>query len=308
MATENEPTIQSLAEGQQKLADGQQELAEAHQKLAEGHQKLAEGQQQLAEGQQQLTSLLTDFIEEQRRVNASVERRLQTMQDDIDEQRKFMDEQREFNEQQRMFNRTQRSISDEIERRIRQIEDDLIEQRQFNTEQREFNQEQRIFNRAQLEFNERVERRLAAMHNDIAEVKGGHARTETLRRAEAIASALRFSYERMLSAGELQDMVRENPDRGIPANELDSFSKADLVIKAKDGDLLTNYIAVEISYTADQRDIDRAKRNAEFLTKFTGRPAHAVVASVRNDSVVSNLVSVGYVNWYSIPLRVLQTA
>ena len=38
-------------------------------------------------------------------------------------------------------------------------------------------------------------------------------------------------------------------------------------------------IAVEISYTADRRDTDRATRNADYLTRFTGQTGHAVVAS-----------------------------
>ena len=89
---------------------------------------------------------------------------------------------------------------------------------------------------------------------------------------------------------------------------MDSFTKADLVIKVRDGDRFTSYIAVEISYTADQRDIERAQRNAELLTRFTGRPSRAVVASVRNDPVVNSLVNSGYVNWYQIPLRDLHVA
>ncbi len=260
MAAENEPTIQTLAEGQQKLTQGQEKLE----------------------------ALLSDFIEEQRKVN---------------------DEQREFNQHVSMFIRAQRITNGEIERRIAQIQDDLLEQREFITEQREFNQAQRIFNQAQREFNERIEHRINTLHNDMAEVKGGHARTETFRRADIVADALNFTYERTLSAGELADMVRENPDRGgVSASELESFTKADLVIKVKDSDRLTNYIAVEISYTADQRDIERARRNADLLTRFTARPAHPVVASVRNDSVVSNLVSIGYVNWYQIPPKYLQAA
>ena len=141
------------------------------------------------------------------------------------------------------------------------------------------------------------------MHDDIAEVKGGHARVETIRRADVIASEMNFFYERTLSAGELEEMVRENPVDRIARNELQSFTKADLVIKAKDSSRLTNYIAVEISYTADERDIQRATRNAEFLTQFTRRPAYAVVASVRNDGTVSNLVHEGYIYWYEIPRR-----
>ena len=201
MTSENEPTIQSLAEGQQKLA----------------------------EGLQNLTVLVTDFI----------------------------DEQRQFND----------------------------EQRQVNT---------------------RVDRRLRSIENDIGEIKGGHARTETIRRADIIASAMNLIYERTLSAGELDDMARENADSAIARNELESFTKADLVIKAKDGSRLTNYVAVEISYTADQRDTGRAIRNADLLTRFTGRPAYAVIASIKNDFAVNDLISKGAIRWYEIPLRSLQ--
>ena len=183
---------------------------------------------------------------------------------------------------------------------------DLV--RDFIDEQRRVNDEQRRVNDEQRQFNQRVERRLETMHNDIAEIKGGHARTETVRRPEVIAGAMGLIFDRALSAGELEDMVRENSVDGIPRNELESFTKADLVIKARDGDRFTNYIAVEISYTADQRDTERAERNAELLTRFTGRPSRAVVASVRNDPVVNSLVNSGYINWYQIPLRDLHVA
>ena len=229
MTSENEPTIQSLAEGQQKLA----------------------------EGLQNLTSLVTEFIEEQRQVN--------------EEQRQVNDEMRSFRD----------------------------DQRQFNDEMRSFRDDQHL-------VNARVDRRLRSIENDIGEIKGGHARAETIRRADIIASAINLIYERTLSAGELDDMVRENTDSAIARNELESFTKADLVIKTKDGSRLTNYIAVEISYTADQRDTGRAIRNAELLTRFTGRPAYAVIASVKNDYAVNDLVGKGVIRWYEIPLRSLQ--
>ena len=201
MSTQNEPTIQSLAEGQQRLS----------------------------EDLESLTALVTDFIGEQRQFNERVDRRL-----------------------------------------------------------------------------ERVDRRLGTIQGDIAEVKGGHARTETIRRADVIASGLNLIYERTLSAGELEDMVRENPDASASRSEMESFTKADLVIKAKDNLRLTNYIAVEISYTADQRDTDRAARNASLLAKFTRRPSHPVIASVRNDYDVQSLIANGAIHWYEIPLRSLQ--
>ena len=250
MTSENEPTIQSLAEGQQKLA----------------------------EGLQNLTSLVTDFIEEQRQVN--------------EEQRQFNDEMRGFRDEQRQINEEQRQFNDEM--------------RRFRDDQHQFNDEMRGFRDEQRQVNARVDRRLRSIENDIGEIKGGHARAETIRRADIIASAMNLFYERTLSAGELDDMVRENADSAFARNELESFTKADLVIKAKDGSRLTNYIAVEISYTADQRDTGRAIRNAELLTRFTGRPAYAVIASVKNDYAVNDLVGKDVIRWYEIPLRSLQ--
>ncbi len=170
----------------------------------------------------------------------------------------------------------------------------------------EFMDEQRQFNEEQRQFNARTDRRLRTIQDDIAEVKGGHARVETIRRADVIASGLNLIYERTLAAGELEDMVRENLDIGVARNELLSFTKADMVIKAKDSSRLTTYIAVEISYTADQRDTNRAIRNADLLTKFTGRPAHAVVASVKNDDFVNSTIAGGSVRWYEIPMRDLR--
>ena len=236
--------------------------------------------QSLAEGQERLASLLAAFMDEQRQFN--------------EEQRQFNDDQRQFNDDQRQFNDDQRQFNDD--------------QRQFNDDQRQFNDDQRGINSEQRNFNARIDRRLQTIQDDIAEVKGGHARTETIRRADVIASGLNLIYERTLSAGELEDMVRENPGIGVAPNELQSFAKADMVIKAKDSSRLTNYIAVEISYTADQRDTDRAIRNANLLTKFTGRPAHAVIASVKNDHLVTSIIAGGSVRWYEIPMRDLRTA
>ena len=42
-------------------------------------------------------------------------------------------------------------------------------------------------------------------------------------------------------------------------------------------------MAMGISCTADQRDCERAIWNAEIITRFTGKPAQATTASVRND-------------------------
>jgi hypothetical protein len=87
-------------------------------------------------------------------------------------------------------------------------------------------------------------------------------------------------------------MTREQPGVISTDSERESFLNADSVLKVKDKvNRLTNYIAVEISYTGQERDSQRALRNAGFLSQFTGRPAHAAVASVKNDEAVQTQVA-----------------
>ena len=62
----------------------------------------------------------------------------------------------------------------------------------------------------------------------------------------------------------------------------------------------THYIAVEASYTGDTRDTTRARRNAEMLQRFTGCPAHAMVASVRNDQDIQAEIDGGEVHWHTL--------
>ena len=94
------------------------------------------------------------------------------------------------------------------------------------------------------------------------------------------------------------DLLRRFPD--IPTGERQSFYRADLVLEAVAGDGTTRYVAVEASYTADRRDSDRARCNAGFLTRVTGCPAQAVVASLRNDRDVQALVDAGTIHWHRL--------
>ena len=75
-----------------------------------------------------------------------------------------------------------------------------------------------------------------------------------------------------------------------------------LVIEAGDG-VDTRYIAMEVSFTANLRDCDWAVRNAGLITRFTGKPAQAATASVRNnrdatEAVESGAVESGAVYWH----------
>ena len=81
--------------------------------------------------------------------------------------------------------------------------------------------------------------------------------------------------------------------------ELSSFRQADLVVRVAGGQE-TTLLAIEASWTADQRDSERAVRNARFLAEATGLPSIPVVASVRNTHEVTGLLEAGILCWGQI--------
>ena len=101
-------------------------------------------------------------------------------------------------------------------------------------------------------------------------------------------------------------MLRGSAPDDIPPGVRRSFYVADLVAKVQDGDGNQLFMAVEASYTADERDTQRAVRNAEFITRFTGMTAVPVVASLGNDRAVQQLVDDGHVLWFQFQLQDLQ--
>ena len=174
---------------------------------------------------------------------------------------------------------------------------------QFIAEQRQFNEGQRQFNTSVEGFMTRTDRRFARMEGDISEMKDTHAISKTVRDAEGIAHDMGYKFVRTLSISDLLAMVTNNDTNDLETGELRSFRLADLVIEATDGDGATHYVAMEVSYTADGRDTGRAIRNAGYLTRFTGDPAHPAIASIRNDREIQNLIDNGQVYWYELEDR-----
>ncbi len=180
------------------------------------------------------------------------------------------------------------------------IEGFIEEQKQFNAEMCTFNAKMSVFVDEQKEVNEKIEARLDRLTHDTAMLRGWLARTSAAEFAPLVAMNMGLIYVRNLERAELVRMSQGDVSAGIAKNELISFVYADVVIEADIGGN-THYIAVESSYTADHRDTDRALRNAEFLTKFTGIPAHAAIVSVRNDRELDDTVLEGSVYWQPIP-------
>ena len=180
-------------------------------------------------------------------------------------------------------------------------------QQQFNDRMQEFVEQQRGFNDRQQGFNDRFEARMDHIEGDISVVKGGHARGRGVEAAPDIADDLGLEYVRTVPRAELVAVARQLAGTDITISDRRSFRDADLIIEATD-DATTVYVAVEISYTADRRDSDRAERNARYLAQHMNLPAHAAVASVRNDRELQDLIDAGNIHWHQLAERDLQAA
>lgn len=151
-----------------------------------------------------------------------------------------------------------------------------------------------------------LERSMDGLRDDFAPIKGRYAQSLAQDQSVAIAFQMGLFIRSQLTPRELADMLRENDTSDLPRNELNSFVVADLMFSAEDDDYQLWHIAVEASYTADERDTYRAKRNAQFLTRFTGVDSRAVVAAVRMDDRIQAEVDSGDVFWYRIDPRAYQ--
>ena len=153
------------------------------------------------------------------------------------------------------------------------------------------------FDRIDARFD-RIDARFDRMEGDFGTIKGDFARSRTVQDARNIASDMGLEFVRTLSSDELREMAGNTLPRDVGR----SFRNADLVIEATDG-ADTHYIAMEVSFTADRRDCDRAIRNAGLITRFTGKPAQATIASVRNDRDATETVESGAVYWHPLEDR-----
>ena len=151
-----------------------------------------------------------------------------------------------------------------------------------------------------------LENSVASIRDDVGILKGAHARSAALRETPFIASELGFRWVKDLTEFDLWELINATDTSDVPANELRSFRRADLIIEATDQNGAPCYIAVEVSFTANGRDTSRALRNAEFLTRFTGKQAYPAVVGLRRDDRIRGLVESGEVFWYQLDPEVLE--
>lgn len=204
----------------------------------------------------------------------------------------FIERQEEFNARQEEFNADFRAF--------------IQRQEEFNADFRAFIQRQEETNAQQKGFNDRVEERLQRITDDLGVLKGHVAGRIAREMSDDIAERLGYEITQQLNGNDLRAMLRGSNPFDIPSSVRRSFYVADLVAKVQDQDGNQLFMAVEASYTADERDTRRAVRNAELISRFTGMTAVPVVASLENDYAVQQLVDDGQVQWFQFQTQDLQ--
>ena len=140
---------------------------------------------------------------------------------------------------------------------------------------------------------------------DFGPIKAAYVSDKAKSEGPFIAQDMGFDYVRTLNPVDMFALTRGQDLSGISRGDLRSFHRADLVMQVTDPQGQGSYIAVEMSYTADERDTTRAVRNAEYLERFTGRPARAAVAGLRRDRRIE-AIAPSDVFWYELPDSIME--
>ena len=152
-----------------------------------------------------------------------------------------------------------------------------------------------------------LETRMDRVENSLGVLRGAHARNATREETGFIARTLGLRAVRNLSTEDLYQIAQSADTSGLPANGLTSFYHADLVFEAEDDRNNPAFVAIEISYTVDSHDTQRAIRNAAWLEMFTGHRAIAVVTGLMKHSSADADIDAGRVSWYEIPSALLRS-
>ena len=148
-----------------------------------------------------------------------------------------------------------------------------------------------------------IDTRLQQITDDLGDLKGHTAGRIAREMADVIAEQLGYQMIEVLDSNDLRQMLRQQDSADIAPGIRRSFYLADLIGRVIDQQGNEIFLAAEASYTADQRDTNRAIRNAELLTRFTGLTAVPVIAGRHNDHAVRSLVQAGTIQWFEFDQR-----
>ena len=178
--------------------------------------------------------------------------------------------------------------------------------KRFGGVDEKFDEVDRRFDEVDKRFD-RVEGRLDRVESRLGILMGAHARNQALREIPiAIVELGIGECRRVLELTEVVALTIDADTTGISSGDLASFRRADAIADVVDRHGESCYVAVEISYTADDRDTGRALRNADYMTRFTGRRTHAAIMAVQIDDRISDVVESGSVPWHRLDPQLLE--
>ena len=146
-----------------------------------------------------------------------------------------------------------------------------------------------------------------SIREDLRPLKAAHARNAMKDNALEITLTHDCLPVRELTKLDLYRMMRDNDHGDISRGDQESFRNADLVVEGQHeetGEI--HYFAMEASFTGGISDIHRAVRNAGYLARFTGGPAHAVVACINTTPEAESAFGQYDCARYEIPRRLLE--
>ena len=142
------------------------------------------------------------------------------------------------------------------------------------------------------------DRSIRWLRDSVGILRGAHARNVAQRDYGWMTRSMGLQPLRLLPVDEVDELALKLRETGVSRSDLESFRKADMIIEASDALGETVYVAVEVSFTVDERDTGRAIRNARYLTRVTGKPARAAVIGSTLDDRVRALIASGEVYWH----------
>ena len=225
----------------------------------------------------------------------------------VAETKAFVAETKAFREEMTTFVAETKAFREEMTTFVAETKAFREEMTTFVAETKAFVAEMKTFKAEMNDFVAATNRQFKSIRDDLGVLKGAHARNAAERNLGLIARSMGLRRRRVLDGEQLFDLAGE-AGADMSDGAIQSYLQADLVFEAENDRGETVYAVLEVSYTANGRDTTRALRNAELVSRFTGAACRPVVASLRVDDRIAELIESGRVTWYRLPRRALEAA
>ena len=145
-----------------------------------------------------------------------------------------------------------------------------------------------------------IERALKRVFDDFAIIKGRFTYNVAYDEMRTMLEDMGYEHRHTLTRDEVRQLVSSSDRTGLPVSDLRSFRRADFIVEVSNESGQIGYVAAEASFTVDERDVTRAVRNAEYMTRFTGLLGWSAVMGVRRVNDVADAINSGQVYWFEI--------